>query len=217
VVSNGNFTIEELRESDNEYDSDDDISVVHPDQYEDAASDLGRARTPAPAASDRDDHDLADGLEKLDCNNHDDEREEWLQQQRKLRRKKRLSAGSLHKRTISQSIGSDTDDEDLTQLDANEAGSTARRLRRKTGDRGSLLFSDPPQMILEMNEPDSDEEAVPVQVAVPDVEPGVEELGLHSLPYYDMDIDSDSMEVDYEEEEEEENDDDDDDSDSDSD
>jgi hypothetical protein len=196
-----NFVIEELRESDNDFDSDGDISVVHPDQYEDASSDLGRARTPAPPASEHDERDLADGFKNLDCNNHDEVREAWLQDQRKLRRQKRLSSGSLHKRTISQSIGSDTDEEDLTQLDANDAGSTARRLRRKTGgDRASLLFSDPPQMILEMNEPDSDEEAVPEQVAVPDVEPYVEELGLHSLPYYDMDIDSDSMEVDSEDE-----------------
>jgi hypothetical protein len=141
---------------------------------------------------------LADGLEKLDCNNHSDEREAWVKQERKKRRNKRLSAGSHHKRTLSQSIGSDTDDEDLQQFDANEAGSSARRLRRKTGERVSLIFDDPPQMIVELDEPESGDEVARMQVAEPDVDVGVEELGLHSLPYYDTD--AYSMEVDSESE-----------------
>ncbi len=197
VRSEGNFTIEELRDSDVHFDSDDALSVVHPDYYEDAESDCARDRYPNPTASDLDARILADGLEKLDCNNHSDEREAWVKRDRKQRRFKRLSSGSHHKRTLSQSIGSDTDDEDLQQIDATEAGSSARRLRRKTGDRASLIFDDPPQMILE--EPESDDELVRMQVAEPDVAVDVEELGLHSLPYYDMDeMDTDSTEVDSE-------------------
>lgn len=199
VRSEGNFTIEEVRDSDVHFDSDDAISVVHPDHYEDAESDCARDRLSNLTASDLDARMLAKGLEKLDCNNHSDEREAWLKKERKQRRIKRLSSGSHHKRTISQSIGSDTDEEDLQQVDATEAGSSARRLRRKTGDRASLIFSDPPQMIVEQNEPESDDELAPMQVAEPDVAIDVEELGLHSLPYYDMDeMDTDSTEVDSE-------------------
>jgi hypothetical protein len=197
IRSEGNFTIEELRDSDVHVESDDALSVVHPDHYEDAESDCARDRQPYPTASDLDAGILADSLEKLDCNNHNDDREAWVKQERKKRRNKRLSSGSHHKRTISQSIGSDTDDEDLQLVDANEAGSSARRLRRKTGDRGSLIFDDPPQMIVELDEPESGDEVARMQVAEPDVDVDVEELGLHSLPYYDtdtysMEVDSDS-------------------------
>jgi len=198
VRSEGNFTIEELRDSDVHVDSDDALSVVHPDHYEDAESDCAMDRHSNLTASDLDARMLADGLEKLDCNNHSDEREAWIKMERKKRRNKRLSSGSHHKRTLSQSIGSDTDDEDLQQFDANEAGSSARRLRRKTGDRGSLIFDDPPQMIVELDEPESGDEVARMQVAEPDVDVDVEELGLHSLPYYYMD--TDSMEVDSESE-----------------
>lgn len=199
VRSEGNFTIEELRDSDVHFDSDDALSVVHPDHYEDAESDCARDRLPKPTANDLDARMLVNGLEKLDCNNHSDEREAWLKMDRRKRRIKRLSSGSHHKRTISQSIGSDTDEEDLQQVEANEAGSSARRLRRRTGDRASLIFSDPPQMIVEQHEPDSDDELGRMQVAEPDVAVGVEELGLHSLPYYDMDeMDTDSTEVESE-------------------
>jgi hypothetical protein len=194
VVSEGNFTIEEMRDSDMQSDSEDDISVVQPDHYEYAESDMSQGLRPVSNTIDSSTRSLADDLEKLDCNNHDEKREAWLQEQRKLRRRKRLSSGSVHKRTLSQSIGSDTDDEDVQQLDANEAGSSARRLRRKTGDRTSLIFDDPPSMIVELDEPESDHDSARMQVAEPDVDVDVEELGLHSLPYYDYA--SDSMEVD---------------------
>lgn len=193
-VSEGNFTIVELCDGDVHYDA---LSVVQPDHYEDADSDSARDRHLTQTANDLDARMLADDLEKLDCNNHSDEREAWVRAERKKRRSKRMSSGSI-KRTLSQSIGSDTDEEDLQQVDANEAGSSARRLRRKTGDRASLTFDDPPSMIVELDEPESGDEVPPVQVAEPDVDVDVEELGLHSLPYYYMD--TDSMEVDSESE-----------------
>jgi hypothetical protein len=198
-VAEGNFTIEELRDSDVHLESDDALSVVQPDHYEDADSDSARDRYSFPTASDLDARVLADDLEKLDCNHHSDKREAWVRAERKNRRIKRMSSGSIHKRTLSQSIGSDTDEEDLQQIDANEAGSSARRLRRKTlGDRASLIFDDPPSMIVELDEPESGDEVARMQVAEPDVDVDVEELGLHSLPYYYMD--TDSMEVDSESE-----------------
>ena len=64
-----------------------------------------------------------------------------------------MSSGSIGKRTISESIGSDSDREDLQQfLDMNDVGSSARRLRRRVGDRWSLQFQDPPPRIDEIEE-----------------------------------------------------------------
>jgi hypothetical protein len=71
----------------------------------------------------------------------------------------------VRKRLLSQSIWCDTDDDDLKferQDGANEAGSSARRLRRKVkGLRSSLIFDDPPLRVDEVNERvDSFEEVV---------------------------------------------------------
>ncbi|KAI9731072.1 MAG: hypothetical protein M1818_007929 [Claussenomyces sp. TS43310] len=191
---NSTFTIEEMPESDVGRESDDAISVVHPDKYEDAASDAEPFRLPQKPMDpiDIDAHMLADDLEQLNC---DGDRDTWKLKVRQQRRRRRMNSGSIHKRTLSQSIGSDTDDEDIQPPlldDANEAGSSARRLRRKMeGERTSLIFDDPPQRILELEEPDSDVEG-PMNVIPPDVDPDVEEVLMHALPYYD-DGDSDSM------------------------
>ncbi|OBT50001.1 hypothetical protein VE04_09699 [Pseudogymnoascus sp. 24MN13] len=92
-----------------------------------------------------------------------------MSKQRLLKRMKRLSSGSIHKRTLSQSIGSETDDEDI---------------KPKTGERLSLIFDDPPQRIVECEEPESGEDEV-VQERIPDME----EMLMLALPYYEMDTD----------------------------
>lgn len=198
INSEGNFTIKEIRDSDDEFDDSDNeaMSVVLPDHYSDAESVSGAAPSPIVPTSDLDARLLADDLAQLDCS---DERTMWKQKQRMERRKHRLSSGSIHKRTLSQSIGSDTDDEDLKPClveDANEAGSSARRLRRKVGDRTSLIFDDPPQRIIELDEPDSGEEDAAMRIGAPDVGAdvvAVEEVLMHALPYYDEEDDTDSM------------------------
>lgn len=202
VMTQGNFTIQELRTSDAEYDSDDALSVVQPDHYEDADSDAGHSHTtqPFPTLNTLDSR-LMENFASFDCNDSEEKREIWLKKAREQRRKKRLSSGSHHKRTLSQSIGSDTDDEDVQPLDASEAGSTARRLRRKTGERMSLIFDDPPQRIIEELEPESGED-LGMQVVEPDIDVDVvdvEEVLMHALPYYQQETD-DSMEVDSESE-----------------
>jgi len=61
--------------------------------------------------------------------------------ERERKKWKRRSSGT--KRTLTQSIGSDTDDEDLQPVmleGVNEVGSSARRLRRKVGERTSLIL-----------------------------------------------------------------------------
>lgn len=160
------FALEELADDYDgaraDSDSDGGLSVIRPDQYEDAHSERA---TSAQSARRDDDGDvrtqmLADDFEHLDCYSSY-ERGAWLRQQRLAQRKNRLSLGSIHKRTFSQSIGSDTDDEDIRPENASEAGSSAsglRRLRRKTGDRSSLLLDDSSQRIVEMDEPDSEKE-----------------------------------------------------------
>jgi hypothetical protein len=195
-----------MRDSDDEFEASDDeaISIVLPDDYSDAESLAGARSSPSPVipTSDLDARLLADDLAQLDCN---DERAMWKQKLRMQKRKNRLSSGSIHKRTLSQSIGSDTDDEDLQPSainDDNEAGYSARRLRRKVGDRGSLIFDDPPQRIIELEEPESGEEDAAMRIGAPDVDAdvvAVEEVLMHALPYYEEDDSDCMMEVDFDE------------------
>lgn len=187
----GTFIIDEFEDSDYaEFDSDSD-SVIRPHEYEDAESEHG---APSIKALSELEPSLYDDMEKLQCENREVgdkvldeefEREVWLKKMQAERRRKRRSSGSVQKRTLSQSIGSDTDEEDI--LPATFEGATsARRLRRKVEDRASLIFDDPPPRIDELEEPESCEELVEVH------ESDIEGKGLRELPYYvqDMDVDS---------------------------
>ncbi|KAH7370074.1 hypothetical protein BKA65DRAFT_487637 [Rhexocercosporidium sp. MPI-PUGE-AT-0058] len=158
LSSGANFTIEELRESDAE--SLNDKEVVWPTSYSDAEEiDPGIQQDPGPTHVEIESDSDVDG---------GDEYEEFLHKRMLGKRRMRHSGGSISKRTLSESIGSDTDDEDLkpvTFLDANNAGSSARRLRRRMGERTSLIFDDPPPRIDEMDEPESCDELVDVERA----------------------------------------------------
>ena len=189
-----NFILSSLHDTDSSDSDDDDLSVILPDHYSDAASsrpvsvhsDNSEHSPPTPAPADAKATRLADEFELLACAPRDDH-EAWVAKQRLLKRMKRLSSGSIHKRTLSQSIGSDTDDEDIKPYEANEIVASAsglRRLRRKTGERLSLIFDDPPQRIVECDEPESGEDEV-VQERIPDME----EMLMLALPYYEMDTD----------------------------
>ncbi|KAI1006936.1 hypothetical protein K3495_g1282 [Podosphaera aphanis] len=140
------FTIQELDASEYDASSSDSISIIQPHQYEDADSDL--------------DAKIAKDFRNLTTENHDD-REAFVEEMRAEKRRRRRS--SVQKRTISMSIGSDTDDEDLQPIifDANEAGSSARRLRRRVGERASLIFDDPPERIEEVDE--ASEEVIEIE------------------------------------------------------
>lgn len=192
-IAEGNFTVEEFADSDYEdWDSEDD--VIRPSQYEDAESD----RAPSVKSITRNDLDsrMLSGFKNLQCVETDEEREIWLEKYRADKRRRRRSSASVQKRTLSQSIGSDTDDEDLKPVTfegANEAGSSARRLRRKTlaGERTSLIFDDPPPRIDEEDEgPESVEEVVEIKDDDEDLDVDRE---LRELPYWyiqEMDVDS---------------------------
>lgn len=193
VVAEGNFTVEEFGESDYEEWVSDDEDVIRPHQYEDAESE--RAASVRSVSRNEIDPRVLHSLKNLHCETEEDTREAWLETVREEKRRKRRSSGSVQKRTISQSIGSDTDEEDLKPVTfegANEIGSSARRLRRKTkGERTSLIFDDPPPRIDEEYEgPESVEEVVEINDGEEDTEGG----DLRELPYFryvqDMDVDS---------------------------
>lgn len=138
TIKDGDFDVEEITEDDIGYDSD--TEVVRPDGVEEATGQKPARNGP------EDDAGISGRFEELNC---DDESLNTDEEQRRRfeRRKKRWSVRPF-KRTHSQSIGSDTDDADLDGLGSHEAGSNARRLRRKlngapgAGDRSSLIFED---------------------------------------------------------------------------
>jgi hypothetical protein len=195
IVAEGNFTVEEFCESDYEdFDSENEEHIIRPYQYEDAESEDKPTRPVKPG--NELDPGVLNGIRNLHCateDSNEDHRDAWYKAMKEERRRKRRSSGSVQKRTISQSIGSDTDDEDLQpmQVDANEAGSSARRLRRKVGERISLTFDDPPARIEELEEPESCEEVVAVDDE--DEEENEDGQGVdRELPYYmQMDTDED--------------------------
>lgn len=168
--------------------------MIRPHEYEDAVSDRGSVRGPEL------DQNIYSGIQNMRFQNeneavidHDPEpepdletqREAWFQKMREEKRRKRRSSGSVQKRTLSQSIGSDTDDEDI-QPATFEGATSARRLRRKVE---SLIFDDPPPRIEELEEPESCEEVIAVdEDAANEDGQGVD----RELPYYmQMDTDED--------------------------
>jgi len=138
--------VEEMSENDMGYDTD--TEALQPDYIEDADSEIGCQRTPET------EHTLADQLRGLNCDDIPGRREfEQAQQSRRERRRNRWSKGGSNKRSHAES----DDDAVFEPLDANQVGSCARRLRRRTQGpddkpRKSLLFDDPPK---ELEEPKS--------------------------------------------------------------
>ncbi|KAK4161807.1 hypothetical protein QBC43DRAFT_216904 [Cladorrhinum sp. PSN259] len=181
-----NFTIEELSDfADSDYERED---VIRPDHIEYAESNRSRSRSrPRPPELDQ---TIMYNLNNLNCSDSDEtdldevEYREFLIKRREEKRRRRMTSGSIGKRTISESIGSDSDREDLKAwIGAEEAGSSARRLRRRIGDRRSLQFTDPPPpKIDELDEPEScDDEII------------LSESLARELPYYQyvtMEVDS---------------------------
>lgn len=108
----------------------------------------------------------------------DDEHQEAIRRQRAYDRQKRRSISSMGKRTMSER--SDSDHEDIRHcLDFEQAGSSARRLKRRVGDRRSLIFQDPPPKIDEIDEPPEEME---------DAEMLAKELPFYA--YMTMEVDS---------------------------
>ncbi|CAK7269498.1 hypothetical protein SEPCBS119000_003599 [Sporothrix epigloea] len=133
-------------------------------------------------------------LDEDDGSDYDDDAlDSFLLRQRDEKRRRRMTSGSISKRTITESIGSDTDTEDLSSiLDANDVGSSARRLRRRL-DRHSLQFQDPPPpRIDELDEPDTsdNEDEDDVKELIQNGEFLARELPYYTLEYISMEVDS---------------------------
>lgn len=188
TVHNPALVIEELsdfRDSDYEL-----PGIIRPVAIEDAESDHGQSRSRRPPEGYL---KVVKGMGELNCGGFSDdsdidfdesEYQEFLRKSRAAKRHRRMTAGSIGKRTITESLGSDSDHEDLNKpyLSVEEAGSSARRLRRKIGNRHSLQFHDPPPGIAELDEPNSSEDEMLVSEAL-----------ARELPYYEysvMEIDS---------------------------
>jgi len=188
AIISGTLIIEEM----SDFHSDDDrLGVLRPHAIEYADSDRSRSRSRNPPELDR---AMVNGIRDLNCSDESEESDldhddyqQFLQKQRAARRQRRMTSGSIGKRTISESIGSDTDHEDLNHiLDMSDLGVTARRLRRRIGDRRSLQFQDPPPpRIDEMTEPDmTDDDMIEVGEVL------AKELPYYTLEYISMEIDS---------------------------
>lgn len=157
-------------------------SAVRPDNFEYPDSDRSRSRSRNPPDIDK---TVMYKFRNLDCSDEsdetdfdDDDYQQILIKRRMEKRRKRMSSGSIGKRSITESIGSDTDMEDLNvqYLDATQAGSSARRLRRKLGNRQSLQFQDPPlPRIDQADEPDTSADEF------------IDDDALKELPYYTLD------------------------------
>lgn len=186
VVTHTEFIVEELSDfgdSDGER-----PGVIRPCAIEYPESDRSRSTSRnRPEIDQR----MMFNLGNLNCSDDSDETDleeheyqEFLIKRRAERRLKRMTSGSIGKRTISESIGSDTDLEDIRSLlGVEEAGSSARRLRRRVGDRRSLQFTDPPPpRIDELDEPDSSDDGIFIGESL-----------ARELPYYEyvsMEVDS---------------------------
>jgi hypothetical protein len=183
-VDYAEFELEEIDDSDPSYDSD--TEVVRPDQCEDAKSEkeLGEHLEAETG--------IVSDFSKLKCEGESNDEDEQRRSYRK--KKKRWSAG-IFKRSHSQSVGSDTDDEDREALDAHDLGSSARRMRRRvrgpSDNRSSLIFDDIPNMnILEVEEPEDGD----IPRGPPSI-PSDDGFTLDELPFWVLE---DPMDVDQE-------------------
>ncbi|ETS75395.1 hypothetical protein PFICI_12339 [Pestalotiopsis fici W106-1] len=184
VVVEAAFEIEECSDEDEDaMDSGDEYEDVRrPDSYEYPDSDRGSSRPHSRSALHEVDSKLMDSfLDLKTCYSSDDDSEleldEFEIKKRALRQEKRLrrmTSGSIGKRTVSER-GSDSDREDLQPWDTGD--SSLRRLRRKVNRRS--LLSD---IIIELKEPNSDGEVVWDE----------DEINLaRELPFWTMEVDSD--------------------------
>jgi len=100
----------------------------------------GRVIDPLPLVSHPKDSSKSDETDIDDVEFKEDLIRRWEHRRRRL-----MTSGSIGKRTISESTGSDTNREDLKDfLDSNDVGSSARRLRQsaKSGEHGATAESD---------------------------------------------------------------------------
>lgn len=143
LIEESSFTLEELRDSDTSGDGD--MEVVRPDHYEEADSDWDEGGGDTSSKFQhtswqeeleqrtgivRDFQGLCSGVDGFSYSfSHSD------QDQKHRRGKNNRWNASMFKRSFSQTIASDTDGDDEADMNSNNAGPKARRLRRRVGSR----------------------------------------------------------------------------------
>ncbi|KAL4727578.1 hypothetical protein ACLX1H_004261 [Fusarium chlamydosporum] len=158
-----NFTLEDVDPMDSDCEG---LDVLQPTEIE-----SNRSRSRSRSRHRKEHKTMVNDFRNLNCSNETSDTEQgadpeavpdeeaiFLKHRERLKRFRRMSMGSsFGKRTHSELSDSEDDGEGL---DANEVGSSARRMRRKM-HRTSLLFHDPPPppaRIEELEEPDSSED-----------------------------------------------------------
>ncbi|KAI9697111.1 MAG: hypothetical protein M1820_007926 [Bogoriella megaspora] len=129
IMSDGDFTVEELANSEAGYPSD--VEVIQPDSCEDALSNAGESvysEPESPRGSDT--TGIEERLRQLGC--HDP----GFVDKQKGRKEKRLAYGKL-KRELCDSLESDTDMEDVSGFNAREMAKSGRRQRLRTSSSHS--------------------------------------------------------------------------------
>lgn len=217
-MTNPNLIIEEILSDDDGNGEDDDndgenarrvpLPVMYPDtiEYADESSERSRSR-PRRRYRDREevDESMMFNLGQLNCSDSEDsqtdieeaEHREILKRQREERRRKRMTSGSIGKRTFAERSDSDVEDDPrhpakrffaTTELGSPGTRRIFRRVAGGDGRRRSVQVSEaipmqPPPRIDEIEEPDSSNEEITVD----------ESTWSRELPYYEcvmMDVDS---------------------------
>ncbi|KAK7732261.1 hypothetical protein SLS53_008550 [Cytospora paraplurivora] len=162
IVIKGDFIVEELSDF-GEDDMEGRDDVIRPDAIEYADSERSMSQPRRPKDDSHLERHVINDLRDLNFRSpgreassdasdlSDAEHQEMLRKMRAEDRRKRQSMTSVTKRTMSER--SDSDHEDSRRsFGFEEVGSSARRLRRKVGDRRSLIFQDPQPKIDELDE-----------------------------------------------------------------
>ncbi|KAI9658676.1 MAG: hypothetical protein M1821_002236 [Bathelium mastoideum] len=118
VLSEGAFTVEEIAGSEKSFSSD--LEVLRPDSYEDATSNAEESRRSDSESRQGSVSGLAQGIAGFGFG--------CLNEEQRKKKEKRRSLGIL-KRPLGESLGSDTDMEDVSGLNARQMAKTGRRQR----------------------------------------------------------------------------------------
>lgn len=161
VVADCDFTIEELSDFDDD-DMDGRTDVIRPSTIEEAGSErsqLNDAHLDRIVIDDLRDLNVQSPGSDPSSDESDLDNDTVMQNIKAARvqgRQQRMSQGSIGTKRTKSEMGSGSDHEDaLNYVNFDDAGSSARRLkRRKGGDRRSLIFMDPPPRIDEVVEPE---------------------------------------------------------------
>lgn len=152
----GDFVIEDVDPMDSDYD---DLEVLQPTEIESNRSRSRSRHQELPRRMMRDMRNLTCDTDTSEEEGEEITEETFYKWQKYLRHRRVSLSSSLGKRTFSER-SSDSGDSDGGDLEVNDVGSSARRMRKRM-HRGSLLFQDPPEpRIDELEEPNSSEDEI---------------------------------------------------------